>query len=168
LFGEAPRDAEAHYDTFLNRDTGTLEVFNQQDPSTTNLLDVTNGQAPSWLGDFTNFESPPSAKAVETDFSGLSLARSVASPPDNSMNNQLTAFLTGSAITSGTHVGFSSMSSAAGQATVPSQFIDITASYGVVPDPALSFNLDAFPDVDGVPARWLDQDQLPTNIRNYL
>lgn len=167
LFDDAPRDAQAHYDTFLNRDTGTLQVFNQQDHSSANLLDVTNGQAPSWLGDFTNFDSTPSTKPVETDFSGLSLARAVGSPVDNNINHQLTAFLTGSSMTSGTHVGFSSMSSTAAP-TAPSQFIDITASYGIVPDPALSFHLDAFPDVDGVPARWLDQDQLPTNIRNYL
>lgn len=167
LFDETPQDAQAHYDTFLNRDTGTLEVFNQQDPSTANLLDVTSGQAPSWLGDF-NFDSAPNSKSVETDFSDLSLARAAGSPPDNTINHQLTAFLTGSAMTSGTHVGFSSMSSTSGPPTAPSQFIDITASYGIVPDPALSFHLDAFPDVDGVPARWLDQDQLPTNIRNYL
>lgn len=168
LFGDTPRDAQAHYDTFLNRDTGTLQVFNQQNPSTTNLLDVTNGQAPAWLGDFTNFDSNSSSKTVENDFSGLSLARAVGSPSDPSINNQLTAFLTGSALTSGTHVGFSSLSSAPGQPTVPSQFIDITASYGVVPDPALSLSLDAFPDIDSAPARWHDQDQLPTNIRNHL
>ncbi|KAG8682354.1 hypothetical protein FRC08_015018, partial [Ceratobasidium sp. 394] len=169
LFGEAPQDAQTHYDTFLNRDTGTLQVFSQQDTSTTNLLDVTSGRAPSWLGDFTNFDSTPTtSKSVGADFANLSLARGIGAAPDNDINNQLTAFLTGSALTSGTHVGFSSMSNPGGQPTVPSQFIDITASYGVVPDPALSFNLDAFPDVDGVPARWLDQDQLPTNIRNYL
>ncbi|KAG9100000.1 hypothetical protein FRC06_004639 [Ceratobasidium sp. 370] len=168
LFGEAPQDAQTHYDTFLNRDTGTLQVFSQQDTSTANLLDVTSGRAPSWLGDFTNFDSAPTTKSVGSDFANLSLARAIGSPPDNDINHQLTAFLTGSAITSGTHVGFSSMSNPGGQPTVPSQFIDVTASYGVMPDPALSFNLDSFPDVDGVPARWLDQDQLPTNIRNYL
>lgn len=167
LFDDAPRDAQTHYDTFLHRDTGALEVFNQQDPSTANLLDVTSGQAPSWLGDF-NFDSTNNDKSVEADFSDLSLARAVGSPSNDSINHQLTAFLTGSAMTSGTHVGFSSMSSTSGPPTAPSQFIDITASYGIVPDPALSFHLDAFPDVDGVPARWLDQDQLPTNIRNYL
>jgi hypothetical protein len=168
LFDDGPENTQTHYDALLNRNTGTLQVFNQQEHSAANILDVANGQAPSWLSDFTTFESSSSSKAMEPDFSGISLARAVGSSSDNSLDRQLTAYLNGSSLTSGTNVGFSSMSTPAGQPTIPSQFIDITASYGVVPDPALSFTLDAFPDIDGVPARWLDQDQLPTNIRNYL
>ncbi|KAG8764228.1 hypothetical protein FRC11_011244 [Ceratobasidium sp. 423] len=164
LFEEPPSNGQAHYDALLNRDTGTLQVFNQQDHSG-NLLDVANGQAPSWLGEFPNFETPSGSKTMDTDFSGISMARAVGSTGDTGLDRQLTAYLNGTSLSSGTSVGFSSTS---GQPTVPSQFIDITASYGVVPDPALSFTLDAFPDIDGVPARWLDQDQLPNNIRNYL
>ncbi|KAJ1310525.1 hypothetical protein OPQ81_007255 [Rhizoctonia solani] len=165
LFDEQPSNGRTHYDALLNRDTGTLQVFNQQDHSN-NILDVANGQAPSWLGEFPNFDTPSGSKTMDADFSGISLARAVGSSGDDGLDRQLTAYLNGSSISSGTNVGFSSMAS--GQPTVPSQFIDITASYGVVPDPALSFTLDAFPDIDGVPARWLDQDQLPNNIRNYL
>lgn len=153
LFDESPQSVQTHYDALLNRDTGTLQVFNQEHPAA-NMLDVTSGPAPPWLSDFTgHFDSSSSSKPMEPEFT---------------IDRQLTAYLNGSAMTSGTNVGFSSMTSPPGQPSVPSQFIDITASYGVVPDPALSFTLDAFPDIDGVPARWLDQDQLPTNIRNYL
>jgi hypothetical protein len=167
LFEDSPPNEQAHYDALLNRDTGTLQVFNQQDHSS-NVLDVANGQAPPWLGEFPNFETSSGSKTVDTDFAGIPLV-GVGGPARNaSIDRQLTAYLNGSSLPSSTNVGFSSMSSVSGQPAVPSQFIDITASYGVVPDPALSFTLDAFPDVDGVPARWLDQDQLPTNIRNYL
>ncbi|CAE6384828.1 unnamed protein product [Rhizoctonia solani] len=167
LFEEPPSNGQTHYDTLLNRDTGTLQVFNHQDHPG-NILDVANDQAPAWLGEFPNFEPSSVPKTVDNGFSGISLARAVGSAGDADLDRQLTAYLNGSSLSSGTNVGFSSMSSVPGQPTVPSQFIDITASYGVVPDPALSFTLDAFPDIDGVPARWLDQDQLPNNIRNYL
>lgn len=168
LFDDSPQAAQAHYNALLNRNTGTLQVFNQQEHSATNILDIANGQAPAWLGDFTNLEPTSGSKSMEDDFSGISLARGVGPAADNNLERQLTAYLNGSALSSGTNVGFSSMSTPPGQPAVPSQFIDITASYGVVPDPSLSFTLDAFPDIDGVPARWLDQDQLPNNIRNYL
>ncbi|CAE6385529.1 unnamed protein product [Rhizoctonia solani] len=167
LLEEPSSNGQAHYDALLHRDTGTLQVFNQQDHPG-NTLDVANGQAPAWLGEFPNFDASSAPKTANTDFSGISLAGAVGSAGDADLDRQLTAYLNGSSLPSGTNVGFSSMSSASGQPTVPSQFIDITASYGVVPDPALSFTLDAFPDIDGVPARWLDQDQLPNNIRNYL
>ncbi|CAE6434361.1 unnamed protein product [Rhizoctonia solani] len=167
LFEDPPPDEQTHYDALLNRDTGTLQVFNQQDHSG-NMLDVANGQAPPWLGEFPNFETSSGSKTVDTDFAGIPLNGAVGSAGDVGLERQLTAYLNRSSLSSGTNVGFSSMPSVSGQPAVPSQFIDITASYGVVPDPALSFTLDAFPDIDGVPARWLDQDQLPTNIRNYL
>ncbi|CAE6350764.1 unnamed protein product [Rhizoctonia solani] len=163
LFEDPPVNERTHYDALLNRDTGTLQVFNQQEHSG-NLLDVANGQAPPWLGEFSNFETSSGSKTVDTDFAGIPLAGT----SDGGLERQLTAYLNGSSLSSGTNVGFSSMPSTSGQPAAPSQFIDITASYGVVPDPALSFTLDAFPDIDGVPARWLDQDHLPTHIRNYL
>ncbi|GAB1517112.1 hypothetical protein RhiTH_000155 [Rhizoctonia solani] len=163
LFEDPPVNERTHYDALLNRDTGTLQVFNQQEHSG-NLLDVANGQAPPWLGEFSNFETSSGSKTVDTDFAGIPLAGT----SDGGLERQLTAYLNGSSLSSGTNVGFSSMPSTSGQPAAPSQFIDITASYGVVPDPALSFTLDAFPDLDGVPTRWLDQDHLPTHIRNYL